>query len=293
MLHGSYGTVILYKNDSIARKRIPFLNGSHVITSNVIDATTSAHLQDHPVEGKGEGVVRIHNVQVGDDGAARVTMELGRMSLLQYMFGLEVQPQLSSAAAKVRRLRVVRQVLECVVRGLHSLHGHGIVHGDVKPENIIVTKLDAHNIEVKLVDFGSSQLCGAGAPGRCTHLYAAPEMFARGAACDGAEFDAYSLGSVLYLYVHGFHVFKERNPTADVIRDRHMAGGALDHVLQMAASPTPPEGWNDPSSVDMSYSMCCHIMIGLLEPKAADRMTIDQVIYTLQFHHPPNAAVIS
>lgn len=44
----------------------------------------------------------------------------------------------------------LRQILE----GLHELHSQGIVHCDVKPENVLISDVLRH--KVKLVDFGSS-----------------------------------------------------------------------------------------------------------------------------------------
>lgn len=38
------------------------------------------------------------------------------------------------------------------MRGLHHLHQHGVVHGDIKPQNLLIAKDGA----VKISDFGAA-----------------------------------------------------------------------------------------------------------------------------------------
>ena len=57
-------------------------------------------------------------------------------------------------------------------RGVQYLHGLGIVHGDIKPENIL---LDLYDIP-KLCDFGMSVMEGEVTQGFGTKPYMAPEI---------------------------------------------------------------------------------------------------------------------
>lgn len=61
---------------------------------------------------------------------------------------------------------------------LHSMHQQGFIHGDVKPENIIIKD---HDWAVQFIDFGSARRIGtrdANEPITFTYAYAAPELLA-------------------------------------------------------------------------------------------------------------------
>lgn len=89
-----------------------------------------------------------------------------------------------------------------VLKGLVFLHSNGVVHRDIKPDNILMTKNKKGELVVKIADFSLAEyyhskrlntVCGT--PG-----YMAPEMF-----CEeeyDEKVDVYSLGVILYmLYV--------------------------------------------------------------------------------------------
>ena len=93
-------------------------------------------------------------------------------------------------------------LLSQVCDALHYAHQRGIVHGDIKPSNLLVTQEGT----VKLADFGLAQLTGSRetetfAP-MGTPEYAAPELWQPGVEMDHRA-DLYSLGCVFYEMLTG------------------------------------------------------------------------------------------
>ncbi|GLT80584.1 hypothetical protein SLA2020_520170 [Shorea laevis] len=96
---------------------------------------------------------------------------------------------------------IISGVAERVLRGLHYLHGLQIVHGDIKPSNLLIDG----NGDVKIADFGVSKIvvgtCNAGDACMGTCAYMSPERIDPerwdGDNADGFAGDIWSLGVVV------------------------------------------------------------------------------------------------
>jgi eukaryotic-like serine/threonine-protein kinase len=101
-----------------------------------------------------------------------------------------------------------------VARGLAAVHAVGIVHRDVKPENIFLAQSPTGAIVPKLLDFGISKERGeVAAQQRAltgTPAYMSPEQ-ANGETQLDPRTDIWSLGVVLYEMLTGTHPFIEPN----------------------------------------------------------------------------------
>ncbi len=111
----------------------------------------------------------------------------------------------------------VLEVGAAIAEGLAAAHARGVVHRDVKPENLFLTAQGG----VKILDFGLARLGGAVAPAAAgaetvsldtqpgviigTVSYMAPEQV-RGQTADPRT-DVFALGCVLYEALHGRHPF--------------------------------------------------------------------------------------
>lgn len=84
-----------------------------------------------------------------------------------------------------------------VLQALHYVHQKGLIHGDIKPQNIII-----HEGRAKLLDFGLARVVGTSSKkAGGTLAYIAPELF-KGGKID-PRVDLYSLGVVLYEILKG------------------------------------------------------------------------------------------
>jgi serine/threonine protein kinase len=100
-------------------------------------------------------------------------------------------------------------VLEPVLLALSAVHDKGIIHRDIKPDNIFIAKGGGGEPLVKLIDFGISRFTQTG-ESRLTQTgevfgtpeYMAPEQ-ARGKVDIDARVDLYAVGVILYEMLTG------------------------------------------------------------------------------------------
>jgi len=96
-----------------------------------------------------------------------------------------------------------------ICRALRYLHGHrpSIVHGDLKPHNVLVEAGASGAVRAKLLDFGLARVLGKQArPLGGTLIYMAPEVF-RGSP-PTVFADIYPFGLLLYFVATGAQPFK-------------------------------------------------------------------------------------
>jgi Nif-specific regulatory protein len=124
-----------------------------------------------------------------------------------------------------------------VLSGLEALHGANIVHGDLKPSNVLVIAGDPPDgipAGVRLLDFGLAKLLDERRPGhRGTPGFAAPEVV-RGDAPSPAS-DAYSLGALFYRLVTGRSAFE--GATHSTVLRRQLGSPPAQPLEESGASP--------------------------------------------------------
>ncbi len=141
-----------------------------------------------------------------------------------YYFAME-HVEGESVAAQIERQgfieeRAALQVGAQMARALGHAHKHGLVHRDVKPQNVLVTKAGL----AKLCDLGLAKMQNdaagdvAGVPVGTPH-YLSPEQ-ARGEADVDIRSDIYSLGATLYHMLTGRTPFDGQSPM--VLMTKHL-----------------------------------------------------------------------
>jgi serine/threonine-protein kinase len=199
----------------------------------------------------GRRIAHPNVVAVLDDGA----LADGSLFLVQELLdGPPLVDVLARGRLGVQRaVAIARQILV----GLGAAHRLGIVHRDVKPDNVILVGPPGKEA-VKLVDFGIAsndraafKLTAAGIAFG-TPEYISPEM-AMGLGVD-ARADLYSVGVVLFQMVTGRLPFpggelkdllrahvEEPPPRARAVAPRARIPAALDEVIQRALKKLPEE----------------------------------------------------
>jgi len=134
-----------------------------------------------------------------------------------------------------------------VLLGLDAIHRAGIVHRDISPENLMITRDDEGNEHVKIIDLGIAKGSGSGEEAKTQTgmfvgkwKYCSPEhlgMMPDGERIDGRA-DLYSFGIVLYEMLTGVPPFQADTPHAYVMLHASERPKALREVNpNVTASP--------------------------------------------------------
>ena len=146
------------------------------------EARAAGRMSSHP------HVVDLYDVGVTDDGHPYMIMELCRGNYGQRMRSNPLGPS------------EARAIGGKIADALVGAHTEGVLHRDVKPENILITQFG----EPVLADFGLAVLTEAREASitlELTPAYAAPEMFDGGRAVPAS--DVYALCATLYALMRG------------------------------------------------------------------------------------------
>jgi hypothetical protein len=210
-----YGAEHIHSGASVAVKIVPAKDP--VLGDRMVRESRALARLGHPK------IVQMFDSGRTDEGDYYIIMER--------VPGETLRTLMQRAFKKGRRLslRLVLGVLAETAEAVASAHGAGIVHRDVKPENIMVMKLG----HAKLIDFGLAKDSATVAPADTlgaasnpanvtgTPKYMAPEQV-NGGDIDGRT-DIYAFGIVLYEAVCGRTPYGDDPNTApDVIMGHHL-----------------------------------------------------------------------
>jgi serine/threonine protein kinase len=168
--------------------------------------------------------------------------------VLEYLEGGDLQK-----ACREKNLTLKDSIfyIEQVCAGLRHAHRHGIIHRDIKPQNLLLTK---DRRTVKIADFGVARVYQSDAPITRvgTNIYAPPEHSpltgANGDLASGKDLspaaDTYSLAKSVYTLVTGesprFFASQQITELPLAVRSEEWAG-ELKRVLAKATADDPKE----------------------------------------------------
>lgn len=198
---GGMGTVYMAEQTEPMRRRValkiikPGMDSQQVVARFESERQALA-LMDHP------NIARVF------DGG---TTEMGGRPyfVMELVRGLPITDYCDQAKLTVReRLELFTQVC----RAVQHAHQKGVIHRDIKPNNVLVTVIDGRPVP-KVIDFGIAKATGAALTDRTlftgfhqlvgTPLYMSPEQAELSGVDVDTRSDVYSLGVLLYQLLTG------------------------------------------------------------------------------------------
>ena len=173
--------------------------------------------------------------------------------VLEYLDGRTVQRELEidGPFAPARVAHIARQALHA----LGAAHGQGLIHRDVKPDNLLLMRAGGDPDYTKILDFGVAKLMQGAAADRSQlaltaagMVFGTPEFMSPEQACgqelDGRS-DLYSLAVTMFVMLTGTTLFEGNTaiawlthhartpaPHLAMVRPELAAYPALDELLQ-------------------------------------------------------------
>jgi serine/threonine protein kinase len=189
---GGMGRVFLAESEAPVRRRVALkviregLFSPRLFKQFDVERQALASLEhDH--------IARLYDTGADSEGRPWMAMEW-----------IEGEPITSYCEARELDLDERLRLFAQVARAVEHMHARGVLHGDLKPDNILVTERDGHATP-KVIDLGLARVSGAGASEHGddtefvmgTPAYMAPEHFAFGGPRLDERSDVFALGVVL------------------------------------------------------------------------------------------------
>jgi tRNA A-37 threonylcarbamoyl transferase component Bud32 len=216
-----------------------------IVQRFVNEARASARL-------KHRNIVQVHDCGRLPDGQWFIALE--------FLDGAPLSKFIASHGGPLA-LPTIVQILAQTANGLHVAHEHGIVHRDVKPDNLYLTCTQDNDHHVTILDFGIAKLGDDIARVRTrtnvaigTPAYMAPEQLRDSKTVDRRS-DVYALGAIAFEMATGRYLWGgESNPVTIYDWQRHTprpdpravradAHPAVAEVISRALAFEPDQRW--------------------------------------------------
>ncbi|KAA3606518.1 MAG: GAF domain-containing protein [Calditrichaeota bacterium] len=230
-----------FDNDSkkiVALKSFPdFLNDSVSITESI--QNEFGILKDL----HSEYFVEVHEIAQDSKNLSQIVLEFIDGSPLKVAFNLD-------------KALETKQVFVQILNALVELEKVGIIHGDLKSDNILI-----QNHKVKIIDFGFAQTLGGRIDSNSvsgTLEYTAPEKFT--GENISSKVDIYSIGVLFYEILTG------TNPFAD---------SSVEAIIEKHLNLTPKQMTEINSEIDSFWE---NVIFEMLEKEPASRPKAEEIL---------------
>jgi serine/threonine protein kinase len=154
-------------------------------------------------------------------------------------------------------LAEVQQLFSALLDAVDYIHKQGVVHRDLKPNNILLDEGNDGRVYVRLIDFGIARVQGAAASPPLTTAdnemgtiaYMAPERLSGVAAPSN---DIYSLGVILYQMLTGYLPIDEQGRSKRIPLPQ-----PLDNVVDRCMAPRIDERFHSAEEVLAAFERAC------------------------------------
>lgn len=215
-------------------------------------------------------IVKVHDL-IAEGGRLGIVMEYVQgISLREHLRGRGGSMPLQEAAY------IVREISEA----LAYAHASGIVHRDIKPDNVIISSTpDGLSITCKVMDFGISKILERSE--LSTHMvgtpeYMAPEQIQNNRVSEAS--DVYALGITLYELLSGRTPFHDDSTNMFIVANRQISSrppdipglpAELADILEKTLAKNPQ---NRPSAKQLSEDIS-RILPGLVNLPALEPLS--------------------
>jgi serine/threonine-protein kinase len=247
----------------------PGLGDDDEFASRFVSEARAAARLSHP------NVVSVFD-QGNDDGTVFLAMELVPGHTLRDTIGKEAP--LSPARALA--------LLEPVVSALAAAHRAGLIHRDVKPENVLI----ADDGRIKVADFGLAKAVSATTQHTATGVligtvsYVAPELVVEGRS--DARADVYAVGVILYELLTGKKPHEGETPIQVAYKHVHedvpppskVSKGVPDYVDALVARATARDREQRPADAGVLLHHLRRVNQAVTSGVRSDRELVDDLL---------------
>ncbi|MEJ2048600.1 MAG: serine/threonine-protein kinase [Calditrichota bacterium] len=193
---GGMSIVFLAEDERLGRKvAMKMIDQPHLEREKVLSEARHLSQLNHP------GIITIYDVIEHQDGIFIIMEYVEGDSLENFLRTHRVDIQLAFHLAKH------------IVDTVKIAHEHNLIHGDLKPGNIIITPEG----NIKLLDFGLSQLLDVPPPNKNvagTFPFISPEQLT--GSPPNEQSDIFALGMIIYQLSTGVVPFRKENQAAQI-----------------------------------------------------------------------------